>query len=230
MRPVIPGDARMEIKFVAREVHRPRLVNWLAMHPAGFKSPYPDRKVNNVYFDTHGYYAHAQNLSGASARVKLRYRWYGESCEPAAGVLEVKCKRNYFGWKLRFKCPDVEMGPQDDWRQFQRSLSADIPLDGRIWLNTYPFPVMINRYFRQYFVSADEKVRVTIDTGQAVWDQRLKARPNYTLAANLPKSMVVEVKFDRHDRDLASSIIQGIPIRVSRHSKYITGMNAINGR
>ena len=229
MKPVIPGDARQEIKFAAYEVHQPELLNWLAVHPAGFKRPYPDRKVNNVYFDTHGYDGYVQNLSGASARIKVRYRWYGEFCEPAPGTLEVKCKRNYFGWKLRFPCPEFEVEPQNDWREIRRSVAAHISLEGRIWLDTYPVPVLINRYYRQYFLSADEKVRITVDTGQAVWDQRMKPMPNYHHAANMPRSLVVEVKFDRHDADLASRIIQGIPIRVSRHSKYINGVRAISG-
>jgi hypothetical protein len=40
---------------------------------------------------------------------------------------------------------------------------------------------------------------------------------------------VVEFKFARSRRDLASKILQGIPIRVSRHSKYINGVTAIRG-
>lgn len=48
--------------------------------------------------------------------------------------------------------------------------------------------------------------------------------------ANMPKTLILEVKFDRSDRDLATRILQGIPIRVSRHSKYMTGMMAITGK
>jgi hypothetical protein len=229
VKPIIPSDARLEIKFASYEVHLTLLKNWLDMHPAGFKTPYPDRSVNNVYFDTHGYNGYVQNLSGASSRIKVRYRWYGQSCEPAPGTLEVKCKRNYFGWKLRFQCPDTTIQGRGDWREIRHSIAEQLPPEGRMWLDTHPVPVLINRYFRQYFVSADNKVRITIDTRQAVWDQRAKATPNYDCAANLPPTLVVEVKFDRQDRELASNIIQGIPIRVSRHSKYMNGMKAISG-
>ena len=37
----------------------------------------------------------------------------------------------------------------------------------------------------------------------------------------------VEFKFDRNDRELASKILQGIPLRVSRHSKYINALNSV---
>ncbi len=229
MKALIPDDARLEIKFASYEVHQQDLLHWLNFHSAGFKRPYPDRDVNNVYFDTYGTDGYVQNLSGASSRIKLRYRWYGQSIEPSAGTLEVKCKRNYFGWKLRFACPQFEAGPNDDWLDIRRSLKQQVPLAGRIWLDYHPVPVLINRYHRKYFVSADEKVRITVDTRQSVWDQRMKSVPNYNRAANLPRSLVVEIKFGRPDRDLAVDIIQGIPLRVSRHSKYINGMRAISG-
>jgi hypothetical protein len=86
---------------------------------------------------------------------------------------------------------------------------------------------MRNRYFRDYFLSRDGMVRVTIDTQQAVWDQRFKPRPNLTRRANLPRSLVVEFKFDRENCDVASQLVQGMPIRVSRHSKYINAVRAI---
>jgi len=225
----VPADARMEIKFAAYDVHLATLLKWVAAHPAKFRQPYPDRKVNNVYFDTYNLDAYAQNLSGASARVKVRYRWYGESCAPSKGTLEVKCRRNYYGWKKLYKCSDFTASKSDDWLQMRKKLLSQLPAEGRIWLDAYATPVLINRYHRQYFVSQDEKIRVTVDTDQAVWDQRRKGIPNYDLKANLARSLVVEVKFSRHDRQLASSTIQSMPLRVSRHSKYINGVRAITG-
>ena len=47
----VPELARYEIKFVAYEGNFHTLLHWLHMHPAGFISPYPDRRVNNIYFD-----------------------------------------------------------------------------------------------------------------------------------------------------------------------------------
>ena len=224
----VPQDARLEIKFAAYRTHLDRVLNWIALHPLAFRSPYPDRWVNNVYYDTYNNAAYVQNLSGASSRVKLRYRWYGQSEEPASGVLEVKCKRNYFGWKLRFQCPDLLVGSEDDWREITWRLSETLPHEARLWLQTYPSPTIINRYLRRYFVSSSDDIRVTVDTHQRVWDQRYKPMPNYDRQSHLPDTLVVEVKFAREQRDLASDVIQTMPIRVSRHSKFMNGLRAVS--
>jgi len=223
----VPQDARLEIKFASYRSKLDRVLNWIRLHPAAFYAPHPDRWVNNVYFDTLNNAAYVQNLSGASSRVKVRYRWYGEAQQPGPGVLEVKCKRNFFGWKMRFPCPDLpEVAARHDWRDIQHILHEQLPHDGRLWLQTYPAPTILNRYFRRYFVSHDNKVRITVDTDQAVWDQRYKSVPNYDQSSNLPDTLVVEVKFAREDRNLASDMIQTMPIRVSRHSKFMNGLRA----
>lgn len=224
----MPDDARLEIKFSAYEFQLDTILKWINMHSAGFKVPYPNRAVNNVYFDTHDYASYVQNLSGESARIKLRYRWYGQSCEPDQGNLEVKCKRNYFGWKLHFPCPKLRIEKQNSWHVIKRNLVEQLSPEGRLWLNTYSTPILINRYLRRYFLSSDNKVRVTVDTQQAVWDQRFKSQPNYDRKANLTPNLVVEIKLDRKDRLLASHLIQSMPIRVSRHSKYMNGVQAIS--
>ena len=229
MNRCVPEYARLEIKFSAYEVHFHTLLHWLHIHRAGFRIPFPDRWVNNVYFDTHNYHAFAENLSGASSRTKVRYRWYGESICPDAGALEIKCKRNYFGWKLRYTIFDSPYKSGYSWQNIRQALLERLSPEGKKWLNASTFPIMINRYYRKYFLSSDEKIRVTVDTKQAVWDQRFKPYPNFNHRANLPSALVVEVKFSRNDRELASQILRDIPLRVSRHSKYINGLEAIHG-
>jgi len=224
----IPADARQEIKFVSYEHQLPYLLNWVRLHPAGFYQPFPDRWINNVYFDSHSYHSYSQNLSGVSQRVKLRYRWYGKEKLPGAGILELKCRRNFFGWKRRYP---VELAParrEDSWKDIRARIHEQISPEGQKVLEVNPVPVLVNRYYRKYFVSRDEKVRITIDIHQTVWDQRYRAQPYFGKKANMPHTLVIEVKFSRKDRDLASQILQGIPVRVSRHSKYINGVQAIS--
>ena len=87
--------------------------------------------------------------------------------------------------------------------------------------------MLINSYWRRYWVSADDRVRVTVDEDQQVYDQRFRSAPNLTSAANLPDALIVEVKADSNDHALAGKAIQGIPLRVSRHSKYVVGVQSI---
>lgn len=225
----VPKDARSEIKFVSYASNLDRLMNWIHIHPSGFHSPFPDRKVNNVYFDGYHYTAYAENLSGASERTKVRYRWYGASIAPCAGTLEIKRKRNYFGWKLHHPVKNAPYSSDENWNSIRKKIRDQISEDGRFWLDLNPFPIMLNRYHRKYFISGDGKIRVTIDTDQAVWDQRFKSKPNFLNKANLPETLVVEIKYDRKDREYACRTIQGLPIRVSRHSKYMNGVNTITG-
>jgi len=225
----VPNDARLEIKFVSYATEYQRLLSWLNKHPAGFSSSFPPRLVNNVYFDTHSYSAFTENLMGVSARTKVRYRWYGSSIEPDTGVLEVKRKRNYFGWKLHYEVPARPYTQGSNWRDIRNNLRAHLSQEGKIWFDANPFPILINRYHRLYLLSADKRIRATVDTKQAVYDQRFKPHPNFSHRANLPDSLVVEFKFNREHRDFASSVLQGMPLRVSRHSKYINGVRAIQG-
>ena len=225
----VPEDARLEIKFVSYATQYATLVNWIKRHPAIFFSPFPNRQVNNIYFDGHQYNAYNENLSGASARTKVRYRWYGTSIEPRAGILEIKQKRNYFGWKLHHRVNGDPYRGDMTWNALRANIKRQVSERGRLWLDFNPFPILLNRYQRMYFLSANKKIRITVDTKQAVWDQRFQSRPNFNRKANLPDTLVVEVKFDRNDREYASQIVQGFPLRVSRHSKYMIGVNAISG-
>lgn len=229
MSSLVPVAARYEIKFVAYVSRIQEIIEWIKVHPAVLVGTYPDRIVNNVYFDTFNYTAFSENLSGASSRTKVRYRWYGNSSTPDKGVLEIKRKRNYFGWKTYHKVnsPPFEVG--NNWKNIYNQILDQIDPTGRIWLQSNPFPIMINRYTRKYFATHDDKVRVTLDTKQKVWDQRYKPYPNIVHRANLPDTFVVEFKFDRKDREYASEILQGIPLRVGRHSKYMNAVRACSG-
>lgn len=228
IHPEIPEDARYEVKFVADAVRYHELEQWIRLHPAGFRTSYPPRRVNNVYFDTPALDAYAENLSGASARSKVRLRWYGESFAPTATCLEVKRRRNHLGWKLLFRTGAMDLA-RESWNSLRRQLREMLPPEGKLWLDTHPQPVLINRYFRQYFEAPEGKLRATLDFRQGVLDQRIRSRPNLRSRANLPDTLVVEIKFHRSDHDLGSRAIAGIPIRVSRNSKYTIGVQSILG-
>jgi hypothetical protein len=229
MNRAVPKDSRLEIKFVANESEVDRLTHWLRLHPGGFTSPFPARWINNIYFDTYDYSAFRQNLSGASERSKLRYRWYGYEICPTEGTLELKCKRNYFGWKLRFLVQTHPFSVGDHWREFLTKLISQLPKQAQLYLVANPQPTILTRYLRHYYVTNDQKVRATIDTQQSAYDQRYKPYLNTKHQANIPRTMVLELKFSRQNRDYAASLIQGLPIRVSRNSKYVIGLRSAHG-
>jgi hypothetical protein len=218
---------RHEVKYVGYATHYGVLSHWLKDHPERFVVPYPSRQVNNVYFDNFDYRAYAQNLAGVSERSKVRYRWYGEDAFPGKGLLEVKRKRNLFGWKLRFDVPGEIWTRDSSWKEIIAAIRSHLPPNGQLWLDHNPLPVILNTYRRDYFVSADGAIRATIDTQQRVCDQRFARKPNIDRAAVLDDTAVVEFKFARSERVRASRMFQGFPLRIGRHSKFMNGMRAI---
>lgn len=225
----VPDDARLEVKFVTRVHEIQRLRIWLRMHPADFYVPYPDRRVNNVYFDTTDCFSYGENLAGSSSRAKLRYRWYGDEKFPSKGVLELKLKRNLFGWKKRLTVSEAPYADGDRWTAFRSKIKDLSDTSWRFAMQTRPIQTILNRYSREYYVSRDNKIRFTMDYDQEVYDQRYKPFPNITRKANIPNIVIVECKFDRQDRDLAARIIQSLPIRVGRCSKYMLAVKSIHG-
>ena len=223
----VPETARQEIKFVANRSDYGIILQWVNLHPLGFREAYPKRTVNNVYFDTNELLAYAENLAGISQRNKVRYRWYGEHDGPAKGRLEIKQKRNQYGWKQNFDAKEAPWSAGRSWHDVKQSLLSQCGPSAKVWLNQFSIPIMINRYERYYYESACGRIRVTLDFEQQVWDQRYSPCPDYSRKANLPETFVFECKFDRYERELASRVLLGLPIRVSRHSKYMNAVSAI---
>jgi len=228
MQDPIPADARYEVKFVADATRYRELERWIRLNRAGFRTSYPPRRVNNVYFDTPDLFAFAENLSGASARSKVRLRWYGETDHPESTILEVKRRRNHLGWKNHYPARAMDFRSHR-WLKLQRELRSALSPEGRLWLDSHPQPILINRYHRQYFESPTGHIRATLDWRQGVFDQRLNARPNLRNRTNLPDTLVMEIKFEHSDHALGSEVVTGTPIRVSRNSKYMIGVESILG-
>ena len=217
---------RYEIKFIAEPLEYHRVLNWLRQHNSCLETEYPDRQVNNIYFDSHNHHSYCDNIYGSSSKSKVRFRWYGNSKEPQNGSLEIKCKRNQLNWKLIYKVQE-ELGGCD-WRTLCSEIRRQFPAEGKKWMEMNPLPVLINRYQRKYFVSRDKKVRVTLDSDLDIYDQSRKRFPNYSSKSNLPKVLVLEVKFPRELRDHVVHMFGGIPLRASRFSKYVSGFLSIN--
>ena len=223
-------EKRYETKFVIYSGNLHNILHWIKLQPNGFHKAFEDRTVNNVYFDSHNLNCYSDNLSGVSTRAKVRYRWYGKYNLPQfPGNLEIKCRRNFFGWKKTFNIKKTITEEKATWRNFINTLQRNINSEGKIWLEQYSQPIMINQYKRQYYISMDRKIRITVDTDQKVWDQRWSDFPNVSKKANLPSTVVIEFKYSVDSQKEASSLLCGFPIRVGRHSKYINGVKQITG-
>lgn len=220
-------DGRQEVKFVARDTTFHRLVQWARLHPVGFRQAYPPRQVNSVYFDAPGFDSYAESVAGVSARAKVRYRWYGESAMPRSGQLEVKVKRGQTGWKLvrpvdLSPCPDaVTVG------NLRRLILERLPADAQHPLLEFSEPVLRNRYTRHYWAACFGDLRLTMDTDLAVFNLRRSFADDLDRAMRINRTVIVELKFSRDDRRKVAAMIGGMPLVMSRNSKYCNGLAVI---
>ena len=224
-----PETARHEIKLVADETDYHSVALAVRLHPAAFREAYPSRWINSVYFDSLGLDACMDNLAGISRRTKVRFRWYGDLHGFESGTLEFKRKRNQFGWKDRFEVAGRIDLRASSWRQLRSHIRSGLPSSALELYDRNMLPVLINRYCRDYYISADGKVRITLDRGLRIFDQRTRPAPNLSFESPLAHTMVVETKFAVEDRGRAQEVLQSLPIRVSKNSKYVRGVLSITG-
>lgn len=187
-------------------------------HPASFRTLFPDRQINNIYFDTPDLSGFNQNVAGVPQRRKHRMRWYGTVQNKLnRPTFEIKIKDGELGYKESQKLDDC------NWSQLQTVFST-IPQ-----LKYLPLrPVLVNAYQRSYWGTSDSRFRITIDHALqfAPFEWGRPARHFHSL---LDHAIVMELKYDAADDDAVQDIIEHLPFRQTKNSKYTTGINLILG-
>lgn len=217
-------NGRYELKFVSQPQHRSVVEICVLLNTAGFREAYPPRKVNNFYFDTPALSAYYENLAGISHRDKIRFRWYGEERFPQAGTLEFKTKRGMLGFKESHVVENIPTAAGADWRIFRSHVEAALPPLAATRFRQSSWPVLFNSYDRRYLVNPSGSIRLTIDTAIRTWNQLRVARPNLDREVPRLDVVVVEVKAPADAREEMTEVLQHIPLRVGRFSKYCVGM------
>lgn len=189
----------------------------LRLHPAGLRKIYPDRQVNNIYFDTPDLITYRQNVAGINQRKKFRLRWYGEELEQIQqSIFEIKIKDNELGRKESQYVGDVEL---TDIQCIIKKINA---LSSRV---VSLRPVIFNQYQRSYYGTADAQFRITVD-----WNLRYAGlHSSGQLLRLMPpeQAVVVEVKYDEHLDNAAERIFKYLPYRQTKNSKYVTGVESV---
>jgi len=217
-------DTRYELKQVYSELHLPELHSWIQMHPAGFRVAYPPRWVNSIYFDTHGLDTFNDHVAGVPVRRKLRYRWYGEDLQLACqGQVEVKNKSELAGWKLIEKLsPEFELEDRnwavvmDEFRAASNGIFRELLSVSR--------PVLITVYHREYFVSANGMIRLTIDSKLTGYDQYFHARPNLRFPHWRDEQVILELKSETGQLADLTEALSHFPARAGRYSKFVANI------
>lgn len=200
------------------EVLSPDLVSQgLKLHPIGFRQLYPERQVNNIYFDSIGFTTYKENVAGLEQRQKFRVRWYGNDVlNIENAVLEIKLRQNNLGDKISIPITAFSF----------LNISELIAQVNHLCPKTSGVlrPTLFNSYQRKYWVSPDNLFRITVDT-------QLKYAPMIPepfIGRQLLHERfvsILELKYDELHDSKADRITQYLPYRLSKNSKYVNGIN-----
>jgi len=216
-------NLRYEIKLVCDHHRLPQARSWIRLHPAGFVVAYPPRQVNSLYLDTPHLSSLNANLEGVTERQKLRLRWYGGAVTDFQPYLELKQKRNLLGRKERYLLP-CRLDMALPWIDILEKVRASAPPDWQTLLQTVNQPTLLNSYEREYYVTPDDAVRVTLDYAQAAYDQRLCPRPNLRARLPIADGVVIEIKTSDEQAERLQEVVAQFPVHRHRNSKYVGGL------
>ncbi len=200
---------------------------YIKSHPELFREVFYERQVNNVYLDTYDYKNFHDNLIGSAERLKARIRWYGVlHCKNVTAQLELKIKQGLLGEKQSWKITDFSLGQALNSAQLNVLLhNSDTPQP--LLLNlTQLEPALVNLYTRRYFLSSDGLFRITLDYAMEYY----KPLPDGKLTDHSCDSrrIVLELKYDQTTDDQASHISSHFPFRLTKSSKYVSGLALVN--
>lgn len=200
----------------------------LRSNPASFREVYQPRYINNIYYDTLYLKHYNENIEGLAKRAKIRIRWYGELIRhDIVAQLELKCKQGEIGFKQEFPLPVRQLHAGFSKNDLISWLTEANVTPGLKYLLSNLQPILINRYYRRYFLSADGCFRATIDT-------HLEYFPLYEYGNRLNfayhdhNKTVLELKYAPHLDSKASAIGRYFPYRLDKSSKYIDGVEFLH--
>jgi len=206
---------RYERKYKVEGLERAALEQMILVHPAAFEKPFPDRQINNVYWDTLNWDNARDNLNGVSMRTKIRVRWYGAIEDLIINpVLEIKSRSNQQGDKTLEPLPDCT------WHQLLAVVGDRL----QQWFPDKAYqPALVNTYQRAYYRSMDGRFRLTLD-GEMAYGACL---PWHFETPFEDPGMVVEMKYDAPEDAAADEIAAYLALRMTKHSKYTRGVSFV---
>ena len=222
-------DNRYEIKFILNELEL--LEAYCFIKSIGAFSPYPQRIINSLYFDTVDFQAVRDNLAGISNRKKVRLRWYEMKDEETFSNvnLEIKYRNGRLGSKIRYQMPDSLNSTIYNYtaRDLSKYVFNEVKkndLESDILSDIY-IPILFIQYKREYF-EARNGLRITIDNNISF--RNILQNTNVLNSSKLVyNEHIMELKFPIEMKDEVSQMIKMLNLTPKRHSKYLTGMSKL---
>lgn len=193
-----------------------------------FREVFGLRQVNNIYFDTEGYKDYFENVLGVSDRKKIRIRWYGDTFgDIQKPILEIKIKKGLVGDKWSYKLKQFTLDNSFTNTYIQDVFNtSNLPLPILESLKMVS-PTLLNSYKRRYFLSANNKFRITLDF-DLLYHKIDKRFNTFNFKKPTPdENKIVELKYGLDDDTFANIISTQFPFRLNKNSKYVNGVNTI---
>lgn len=219
---------RYERKFLISQLTSSEIESLIRLHPAMFSEIYTLRFVNSLYFDSFDMMNYFDNVEGLHDRVKIRVRWYGDLFGHIENpVLEIKIKKGLMGRKVPYPLSPFSINKgfsSDTIRQVFKS--SQIPQHLKSDLMSLQC-VLLGRYNRKYYQSVCHNYRITIDKDMEFY------KPSVSNSDFIHKSAdwvntVMELKYKHDKDDDAERIINHFPFRMTKNSKYVSGIESLN--
>ena len=86
-------------------------------------------------------------------------------------------------------------------------------------------PTLLNSYQRSYYGLSTEKFRITIDRKLGycpLFQENRKPEIRF-----MDEAIIVEIKYDEQLEEEANQVLQYIPFRATKNSKYVTGIETV---
>ena len=212
---------RYERKFTSENQIKDSLYYYL--YDINFREAYPSRNITSIYYDTHDFLLYNISEEGISDRSKIRLRFYNQNTDKV--IIEYKLKASDQGWKtysdlsIKENCFHILNLPKP---KFNYNNKICIPKS----IDAYYLPTLLVMYKRNYFISPEGTIRITLD--YEIEYARVREANIYL---NNPIGIktyinVVEIKYNAEisEPEIINKVSDKLNLTLSRFSKYCNGI------
>jgi len=204
---------RYERKYILSPINLPGFL--YELNSKDYIEIYTERTINNLYLDSCDLSSVQDNINGLSNRKKYRIRWYGPSFSKSKKQFEIKKKSEFLNSKSITLLGDYKVDGLKDIERFFFEITESLE-QNNVYINNslkHLFPSLFNSYERRYFLSKDQKIRITIDSF-------LNFYSPITTNKFEENNLIVEAKYSKDTIRIDSFK----HLNLCKYSKYVKGV------
>ena len=207
---------RFERKWLFKSNNYLVLLNSLIRSKLFFRTQYPLRKVNSIYFDTHDYTSIRENLDGVSNKKKIRLRWYDKLNIINNPTIEIKKKKGFETKKESINIKglnNLSFPTLENLKNITEKINIILKTKKPI------YPILTTHYEREYLISLNGKIRATVDYNlKSIF---LNNFSQIDIIKNFKNICILELKYPTSSDMYVREKLKDITLRLSKNSKFV---------